>query len=461
MSLEKKEIFNISDTKLESKQFYKSLYVIVLPIVLQNIISAAVSSADVIMLSYVNQTAIAAASLASQIQFIMFMFYTGLSSGLVMLTSQYWGKKDEHSIRTLMGIALKMSGSIGFLFFVLTFFVPKQLMLIFTDDLRLVEYGAEYLRVVSVSYFFLAISQVFQAVLRSLEHVKTVTCITFVALGLNIFLNAVFIFGLFGAPKLGLFGVALATTIARAVELVISVFLGHRIKDVKLDLKTVLLKNPVLFHDFIKYSFPAIGNEIVWGAAWATYSAILGHLGEDIVAANSVVGILRNLGGVFCFGMAYGGAVLIGKEIGEQQMELAKRNSSRLIKVTAVAGVVGALIMVALKPTLPYLAKNLTEGAAYYRDILLYVNCFSLIGAAINTGMICGTFRAGGDSKFGLYLDFFCMWCFSVPLGFFVAFVLKLPPLWVYIILYLDEFEKMPFIIWHYKKGKWLKNITR
>ena len=169
------------------------------------------------MLGLVSQTAIASVSLASRVQFLLAMFFTGLSSGLIMLTAQYWGKKDSESIRTLMGIALRISSVAGIIFFLLTFFCSRQLMLIFTDNTNLIENGALYLRTVSISYFCLSISQVFQALLKSLEHVKTVTCITFLALGLNIILNATFIFGLFGAPKLGLFGVALATTIARII----------------------------------------------------------------------------------------------------------------------------------------------------------------------------------------------------------------------------------------------------
>lgn len=455
LSLKNNKYFND-----EAKQFYKSLFVIVTPIVLQNLITAAVSSADVIMLGFVNQTAIAAASLASQVQFILLMFFTGLASGLVMLTSQYWGKKDERSIRTLMGIALRISSVAGFCFFLTTFFFPRQLMFVFTNDLNLVQAGAEYLRVVSISYFFLSISQVFQGVLRSLEHVRTVTCITFIALGLNILLNAVFIFGLFGAPKLGLFGVALATSIARGIEVVISILSAKRIKEVNLNLGTIFLRNKLLLLDFLKYSLPAIGNEFVWGAGWATYSVILGHLGEDIVAANSVVSVVRNLASVLCFGMAYGGAILLGKQIGSNDLEFAKRNASRLVASTIFAGFLGAMLLLALKPVLPLIAP-LSEGAAHYRDLLLYINCFSLFGASINTVLICGTFRAGGDSKFGFLLDCISMWCVSVPIGFFVAFVLKLPPIWVYIILYLDEFEKMYFVVRHYKKRTWLKNITR
>ena len=141
-------------------------------------------------------------------------------------------------------------------------------------------------------------------------------------------------------------------------------------------------------------------------------------------------------------------------------MEVAERNASRLARVTILSGVLGAILLLCTYPIIPYIA-DLNETAAHYRNVLLFINSYSLIGASINTVLICGIFRAGGDSKFGFIADTINMWCLSVPLGLIAAFVLKLPPLWVYFILFLDEFEKMPFVIRHYFKKGWLRNITR
>ena len=189
---------------IEAKNFYKSLFNVVGPIALQNLISAAVSSVDVIMLGYVGQTAIAASSLAGQVIFILFMMTIGLSSGLGMLCAQYWGKKDLESIKTLTGIALRISLTVGLLFGIAAFFFPHLLMRIFTNDLNLIQTGAVYLRAVSFSYVCISITQVFCATFKSIEKVRISTFLTFLALGMNMFLNAVFIFGLFGAPKLGI-----------------------------------------------------------------------------------------------------------------------------------------------------------------------------------------------------------------------------------------------------------------
>ena len=451
---------NAFDEQSERRSFYKSLFTIVAPIALQNLLSAAVGSADVVMLGYVGQTAIAASSLANYVQMVMFLFYIGLSSGVVMMAAQYWGKGDSHSIETIFGIGTKLSALVGTIFGLAAILAPRFLMKIFTNDEALIFAGAEYLHIVGVSYFLLSFSQIIQATLKSIERTKIVTVITTAALLLNICLNAVFIFGLFGAPKMGIRGVALATTIARVVELALSVFVIYRSKEIKVRPECLFRRNAFLLRDFVKYSLPAIGNEVVWGAGFASYAVIMGHLGSDLVAANSLVNVLRNLATIVCFGMAYGGAILVGKEIGAGQNEKAKRSASRLVKSTIVAGIIGAAALIASQPLLFRMAK-LTEEATKMLSPLLYINALSIVGATINTVLICGVFRSGGDAKFGFVLDTIAMWAVSVPLGMVAAFVLHLPPLVVYLILYLDEFEKMPVNIFHYKSGKWLKNITR
>ena len=427
---------------------------------IQNLISSAVNSADVIMLGYISQTAIAASSLAGNVAFILFMISTGLSSGLVMLGAQYWGKKDTEAIKTLLGIGLRICCSVEIIVACIAAFYPRILMLIFTKNEALIAEGCRYLRAASFSYVCLSFSQMFQAGFKSIERVKIVTITSTTSLFLNIGLNAVFIFGLLGVPKMGITGVGIATSIARFIEMVICfIYAGHQ-TDIKFSVSCVFRRNKLLTRDFFKYSLPAVGNELVWGSAFAMYSVIMGHLGEDIVAANSVVNTVRQLGSVLCFGMAYGGAIVVGKYMGAGDMAVAERNASRLARVTIFSGVLGAVLLICLYPVLPYIA-DLNETAAHYRNILLFINAYSLIGASINTVLICGIFRAGGDSKFGFVADIINMWCVSVPLGLLAAFVFKLPPLWVYFILFLDEFEKMPFVIHHYFKKGWLRNITR
>ena len=194
--------------------------------------------------------------------------------------------------------------------------------------------------------------------------------------------------------------------------------------------------------------------------AFSVYSVILGHLGSDAVAANSLVSVVRNLGTIACFAMASAGGILLGKVIGENRLEDARRYARKLIYLTLVLGACGGLVILAISPFVVRYAE-LTATAREYLRVMLYINCVYIFGPALNTTLVCGIFRSGGDSKFGLKCDVIDMWCYAIPLGFLAAFVLKLPVIAVYALLCTDEFVKMPFIFWHYRKGTWLKNITR
>lgn len=444
----------------KSSTFNRDMCRMAFPIVLQNLITTAVGSADVVMLGWVSQTALSAGSLASQIMFILNLVYSGISSGIGMLAAQYWGKKDTRTIEKIMGIGMKLSILVSFFFFVLACFFPKLLMMVFTSEAELIDTGISYLRIVGISYLFMSISQVYLCTMRSIERVVFATITNGSALGLNIVLNAVFIFGLFGLPKMGILGVALATTIARGIELIICIVDACSFQIIRFRPAILLEHHKVLFQDFMRYSLPAFGNEVSWGVGFSMYSVIMGHLGSDMVAANAVAVVAKNLGTVVCFGVANAGAILLGKEIGGGKMETVKEDASRFCVITFISGLAGGVLIFILRPVFMNMA-DLSAVAQGYLSIMLFINMYSVLGQAMNSTIICGVFRSGGDSRWGFICDVIDMWLFAVPLGFFSAFVLKLPPMWVYFLIYLDEFVKLPFVYRHYKSYKWLKNITR
>lgn len=446
--------------KIKKDKFYRQIFKLVIPIVLQNLLSAAVSSADVVMLNYVGQSAISAVSLATQYAGILFSVFYGLGTGATMLCAQYYGKGDRKAIETVQGIALRFSITSSVLFAAASFLIPKQMMLIFTNDPELITLGAQYLRIVSVSYLCWGVIEVYLSVLRSIGRVMVCTILNTMAFSLNILLNAVFIFGLFGAPKLGVAGVALATSISRVIELIGCFVVSAYSKDIKLRLTAIFVKNKLLFQDFLKLSLPALGNDIVWGLAFSMYSVIIGHMGSDAVAANSFVVVVRNFGTILCFGVASAGGILVGNIIGENRMEDALDGAKKVMKLTVASGIIGGLIVLVATPFVLHYA-TLTETAMHYLKYMLLINTYYIMGTAVNTTLIAGIFRAGGDSRFGFICDTIDMWVYAVPLGFFAAFVLKLPVIWVYFLLCTDEFVKWPWVIKHYKSGKWLKNITR
>lgn len=451
---------NIFKKRLNRDDFSSQITKLVIPIVLQNLLSASVNSADVIMLNFVGQSSISAVSLAAQYTSILFMVFFGLGTGASILTAQYFGKNDFKAIAAIQGIALRFSISFSILFGVAALTIPELMMLLFTKDPELIEIGASYLRILSISFFCCGIVEIYLSVLRSVSRVVVSTALNTFAFTSNILLNAVFIFGLFGAPKLGAVGVAIATSLSRLMELILCFIVSAASRNVKLDFKAIFIRNKLLFKDFIRLSLPALGNDIVWGVGFSMYSVIIGHMSSDAVAANSFVVVVRNFGTILCFGFSSAGGILLGQLIGENKLEQAALYAKKLLKLTVITGAVGGLIVLGAIPVLMNFA-SLNETGMHYLKYMLLINTYYVMGAAVNTTLIVGAFRAGGDSRFGFICDLIDMWVYAVPLGFFAAFVLKLPVLWVYFLLCTDEFVKWPWVIRHYRSGKWLKNITR
>lgn len=447
--------------KSERKELYKGLLALVIPIAIQNLLAALVNSADVLMLGYVGQDELAAVSLASQYMFVLWGFFFGINSATTLMNSQYWGKGDLKAIQAIFGIALKLSLIITIIISAGCIFFPRNLMLLYTDNEGLIEIGSSYLKNIGISYLLMSFGQCYMCTLRSVEKATKSTVISSITLIINVLLNAVFIFGLFGAPKLGVVGVAIATTISRIIELIICLtdyILGTIFKP---DLKLLLGFHKDLTMDFVKYAGPALVNDLSWTLAFSSYSIILGHLNKDVVAASSVATTIRDIFTTVCFGLSAGGTVILGKELGCNKLDLAKRDASRLCWITLIFTSFMGLLIVLFRHPCMNLFTSLSATAYDYLDKMLIISGYYVIGQAMNTLVIAGIFRSGGNTKFGMICDTITMWCVSVPLGFLTAFVFKWPPMAVYFILCLDEFWKIPVVYKYYKSYKWLNNITK
>lgn len=447
---------------LNNKDFFKLALKLAFPIMVQNLISTLVNTADTVMLGYVSQTAMSATSLANQITFIFFCFLFGASTGTSVLCAQYWGKKDLKTIDRVIGLATRLSAVISLIFFVVVFFFPHALMKIFTNSPDTIEAGARYLRVVSFAYLPMGFSQVYLSAVRSVGKV-VMPSVTYVAsLVTNIFFNGAFIFGFWGFPKLGITGVAIGTVISRFVEMAIC--LGYSVFSpvAKFRIRYFFAKSGVLMNDFMKIGLPSIANDVIWSLAASTFTAILGHLGDDMVAANAVAVMVVNIGAIALRGFANATTIIISNTLGENKIEAAKVYSRRMLIITVLVGILGGFIILAIRPVMMiYYEGKLTSTAVSYLGYLMIMTTWRLLGEGINTCLICGCFRGGGDTKFGMIIDTIFMWAVALPFMAAAAYILKLPPLWVYFVMTLDEYWKMPVVFIHYKKMKWLNNITR
>ncbi|WP_342425804.1 MATE family efflux transporter [Paenibacillus sp. FSL L8-0502] len=447
--------------KGSNRDFNRELMTLVIPIALQNLISATVISVDVVMLGMISQSAMSAVSLAGQITFALTLFYMGMSAGASILTAQYWGKKDTSTIQRILSIACMFSFCVSILFFLSSFFLPGTLMRLFTNDAELIRFGSRFLQMNSFSYLVMGISQMYLSVIRSMENAKLSAWISSLCLILNIFFNAICIFILFPSrPELAISAVALATVLGRIVELACCVI--HSITKgsirFRLPVRDGIQRN--LLKDFLKYTLPVQGNYMVWGGALTATTAIIGHVNSDLVAANSIASVVKNLAVVLCGGIATGGSVLVGKYLGQGEIEKAKHAGNKMCFYALIFGVIAGCTILFIKP-LVYSIVNLDPTAQSYLDGMLYISAYYCIAKSFNSTTIAGIFTAGGDSKFGFWCDTVVMWLIILPLSYLCAFVWQVPPIFLYIVISLDEMIKLPIAFIRYRQFKWLNNITR
>lgn len=444
----------------EKRIFYRKLWGLVFPIAIQNLMTALVSASDAFMLGFVSQTSLSAVSLATQIQFVHNLFMLALTIGATTLAAQYWGKGDTDSVEEILAIVLKISMAVSVVFFIAAMFFSGFLMRIFTNDIRLIQAGIPYLRIVSVSYLFMGFSQIYLCIMKNSGRTAKSTIYGSVAVVINIGFNVIFIFGLAGFPAMGIAGAALATTVSRALELLLTIYENMHRSLVCVRLKYIRNSSKKLKKDFWHYTTPVLGNELVWGCGFTMFSVIMGHLGSDAVAANSVANILKNIIVCVCNGIGIGAGIIVGNELGKGEMERATEYGNRLFKLAVFAGAVSGLILLAVSPVLRIFTGSLSAQAHSYLKNMMYICTYYMIGKSVNATVIAGVFCAGGDTKFGLKCDAVTMWVILIPIGMITAFVLKLPIMVVYFIISMDEIIKLPAVYRHYKKYNWVRNLT-
>ena len=445
---------------IRDKVFCRKLAVLALPIAFQNLMLALVAAADALMLGRFDQNAMAAVSLATQIQFVQNIILWGIVSGVGVLGAQYWGKGDRAVMGRIFGISIRQSAWICVLFFVGCRFFPERLMLCFAHDPELVRIGAEYLKIAAWSYLLTGFSQCCLAIMKVSDHVPQSTCISSGAVVINVALNAVFIFGAFGLPRMGVRGAALATVLARVAELGWCAALSCRKSYIRLKLSDVLAFDRALSMDFLRYTLPIMGAMLLWGIGFTAYTALMGHLGPDAAAANAIAAVARDLMCCLCNGLAGGCGIMIGNELGAGRLRRGKMYGERSMVLAFLAGGLSTLVILGSIPLVSRFIP-LTEQAHRYMMGMFMILSVYMIGRCVCTVVINGIFSAGGDTLFDVYSLSVCMWGIALPCAFLGAFYWKLPVLAVYACTCLDEVGKIPWVMLHYRRYKWVRNITR
>ena len=445
---------------INKKEFNRELIHLALPISLQSLMLSLVAAADALMLGRITQEQMTAVSLATQIQFVQNIFIMAITAAGAILGAQYWGKKDKPTLGEIFNLMLQYAGLVSLAFFCACELVPELLMKLFTNDSVLIEIGKGYLRIAGWSYLITGISQCYLTIMKVTDHVKPGALISSGAVILNVILNAIFIFGLLGAPRMNARGAALATLLSRITELVLCVAVSTGALYVRPALRHFFRAPSFLRKDFARQCFPLMGGSLCWGVGFTSYTAIMGHLGVDAAAANSVAAVVRDLICCACNGIGNAAGIMVGNMLGAGKLENGKTYGIRLKNISYLLGLLSMALVFLVTPLTVRLVL-LTDRARSYLTGMMIIMGVYMIGRCVNTVTINGVLDGGGDTLFDMYSLIVCMWGIAIPLALIGAFWLKWPVLAVYACTCVDEVGKIPWVMLRFRKYKWVKNLTR
>ncbi len=447
------------EVKINKRAFYRKLITLALPIALQSLMLALVAACDALMLGKVEQNEMTAVSLATQVQFVQNMFVFAVTGAGAVLGAQYWGKRDREKMQEIFDLMLVLSGMISLIFFLACEFIPVGLMHIFSKDKVIIEIGAKYLQIAGWSYLITGISQCYLTMMKITDRVIASAVASSAAVVLNIVFNYIFIFGKLGLPAMNSRGAAIATMIARVMEMLLSLGFTLGKEHIRPALGKLFKIDRQLAQSFVKQLLPLMGGSLLWGVGFTSYTAIIGHMNSDAAAANSIASVVRDLICCICNGIGSAAGIMVGNEMGAGRLETGKAYGIKLKNISYIIGFISTGLVLAVTPIVVS-SMELTEEARSYLTGMMIIMSIYMIGRCVNTVSINGVLDGGGDTVFDMYSLFVTMWCIAVPLALLGAFVFHFPVLVVYACTCLDEVGKIPWVMYRIKKYKWVKNLT-
>lgn len=443
------------------KRFYRLLFSIALPIAVQNLITFMVSMVDTLMVGALGEIQLSAVSIANNLFFVLTILMFGLAGGSNIMISQYWGKGNVKTIHKILAIMYRVCLLITGIFIFIALFLPKYFMGIFSTDKAVIDFGASYLRIVCIGYLFYSITNCTIMMLRSVKTVSISIIVYTASLVVNSILNWIFIFGNLGAPELGIRGAAIATVCARITEFsIVLVFMFIYERKIGLKIEHLLKLDKEILKDYVGLCTPVLCNELLWAIGASMISVIVGRMGTEVVAANSINGVAHQFVTVFIFGMSNATAVIIGNTIGEGKKEKAKEYAYSIGIFSVVMGCISGLMILLIKPFVVNFY-NVSYSTKLIAMEIMTVTSGIIVFQSLASNFMMGVLRGGGDAKFVLINDLIFMWLVAIPGGFFVAFVLELPVALVFLVIKCDEILKSLTSVYRVISGKWVNDVTK
>jgi putative MATE family efflux protein len=412
------------------------------------------------MIGNISEVQLSGISYANQPYFIFTTVLFGLASGSLVLTAQYWGRQELHAIRAILGLMLRIGVIAGVCMSIFVLTNAEYAMSIFTNEPEVITYGAKYLRIVGFSYMFSGFTGIYLMSMRSTGNVFVSMCIYGISFILNIILNSILIFGLFGMPRMEIEGAATATLISRIVESILTVIYMHLVeKKLRFTLKDLFHKTKVYWSSLIRYSVPVLLSEVGWGVGIAIQAAVIGRLGVNAITATSYINQVQQLVGIIIIGFGVGSGIVIGNMIGEGKDEEALHLSKMMIRTALVLGTIIALAIILFRPIAPNFINCSTETANMIKD-MLYVSAYMVFFQSLSILTMAGILRGSGDTIFCTSLDILTLFVIKLGLGILTAIILKWNPVVVYFILSSDECMKALVTVPRILRGKWIHHTT-
>jgi len=441
------------------KEFFRAMLALAVPVAFQQLITAGLNMTDVLMVGQLGETSVAALGLANQIFFLLILFLFGVTSGMSIFTAQFWGKGDTEHIHHVLGICLIVSISVGLLFSLVATLIPETLMKFYTEDPEVIKLGSDYLRIVGLSYVFTAISISYISILRSITLVKLTVVVSVLALILKTAIAYLLIFGVGGLPALGVRGAAVGTTVGWIFECVLLLILVYAFK-------TPLAASPSSLLQFgreflfkvLRTSMPAAANEVLWSVGVTTYNAVYARIGTDAIAAVNINATIEELMFVLFIGLSNSCSVMVGNKIGEGKKDLAFEYGRRFTILGLIAAIIAGVFVLSIRDLVAGLYQ-LSPSALQNLHGLMLVYSLSIWLRVFNFMLFIGALRAGGDTRYAMFMELFSVWLIGVPSALIGGFVLHLPVYGVYAMVLIEELVKAIIILRRFLSRKWIHDL--
>ena len=443
------------------REYFNQLLELGVPISLQSLVMSSLNMVGLLMIGQKGDVAVAAVGLANQLFFLFTLTIFGITSGTAMFTAQLWGKRDIKNIRNVLGLSLVMSFVISIVFTILAEYFPKNILAIYSDDWLVIELGSVYLRIYGWSFLFYAITAGFCAVHRSIGNVRLPLIFNVFALSLNTLLSFILIFGKLGIPALGVQGAALAALISRIRECIGLLAATYLIKSpIAAGLKELTSIDLHFASKVLKPVIPVALNEFLWSMGITAYNVVYARIGTESIASINIINAMDVLAYVFFTGISNATAIMVGNAIGAGQEKKAYTYAGRSLGLSAISGIfVGGIVLfgsdkiLELYKVTPIVIEN-SHRILHILGLMLWLR-------AMNSALVVGILRGGGDTKFCLFLDGIIIWIVGVPMAFTGAFILHLPVYWVYLMVMSEEICKWVFGMQRYFSRKWIHNLAQ